>query len=84
MCIGIYYTILEVTEFGVASVISTIVQYPPVRMVYSWCARLTTLPLSCADYLKIWDPNLLEPSGPVQGFPYIHYINNGFIRLYFV
>jgi hypothetical protein len=25
------------------------------------CVRLTTLPLSCADYLKIW-----EPSGPVQ------------------
>jgi len=29
--------------------------------------RLTTIPLSCADYLEIWDfnLNLLEPSGPV-------------------
>jgi hypothetical protein len=29
------------------------------------CVELT-LPPSCAECLKIWDPNLLEPSGPVQ------------------
>ena len=27
---------------------------------------LTTLPLSCADCLEIWEPQTLEPSGPVQ------------------
>ena len=26
-----------------------------------------TLPPSYADCLEIWEPNLLEPSGPVQG-----------------
>ena len=30
------------------------------------CVGLTTLPPSCADYLEIWEPHLLEPSGPVQ------------------
>jgi hypothetical protein len=25
------------------------------------------LPTSCADCLKIWEPQLPEPSGPVQG-----------------
>ena len=31
------------------------------------CTELTTIPLSCADYLEILDIslNLLEPSGPV-------------------
>ena len=28
--------------------------------------ELTTLPPSCADFLEIWEPNLLGPSGPVQ------------------
>ena len=27
---------------------------------------LTTLPPSFADCLQIWEPHLLEPSGPVQ------------------
>jgi len=27
---------------------------------------LTTLPPSCANCLEIWEPILLEPSGPVQ------------------
>jgi hypothetical protein len=30
------------------------------------CIVLTTLPPSCADCLEIWEPQLLEPSGPVQ------------------
>jgi hypothetical protein len=30
------------------------------------CVRLTTLPLKCANCLEIWEPNLLEPSGPVK------------------
>jgi hypothetical protein len=30
------------------------------------CLRLITLPHSCADYLEIWEPKLLETSGPVQ------------------
>jgi hypothetical protein len=31
------------------------------------CTRLITIPLSCADYLEIWNSNLnlLEPKGPV-------------------
>jgi len=29
---------------------------------------LTTLPLSCADCLEIWNLILLQPYGPVQGF----------------
>jgi hypothetical protein len=31
------------------------------------CTRLTTIPLSCADYLEIWhfNLNLLDPSRPV-------------------
>ena len=32
-----------------------------------WWVGLTTLPPSCADCLGIWEPNLLEPSGLVQG-----------------
>jgi hypothetical protein len=66
VCAGMYYTVLEITECGAASVTSTIVQDLPVLIVHSWCARLTALPLSCADYLKIWDPNFQEPSGSVQ------------------
>jgi hypothetical protein len=30
------------------------------------CVGLTTVPLSCADCLEIWELNLLEPLGPVQ------------------
>ena len=30
------------------------------------CVGLTTLPPSCADCLEIWEPEPLEPSGPVQ------------------
>jgi hypothetical protein len=30
------------------------------------CVGLTILPPSCADCLEMWEPNLLEPSGPVQ------------------
>ena len=30
------------------------------------CVGLTTLPPSCADCLQIWEPQLLEPSGPVH------------------
>jgi hypothetical protein len=30
------------------------------------CVGLTTLPPSCADGHEIWEPQLLEPSGPVQ------------------
>jgi hypothetical protein len=34
------------------------------------CVGLTSLPLSLADCLEIWSPNLLEPSGPVQVWPF--------------
>jgi len=30
------------------------------------CARLTTLPLSCAVVMKSGNLNFLEPSGPLQ------------------
>ena len=30
------------------------------------CIELRPLPPSCTDCLEIWEPNLLEPSGPVQ------------------
>jgi hypothetical protein len=30
------------------------------------CIKLTALPPSCADYLKIWDP---QPSGPLGACP---------------
>jgi len=33
----------------------------------NWCIGLTTLPPSCVDHLKIWELNLLEPSGSVIG-----------------
>jgi len=44
-----------------------------------WCVRLTNLPLSCADCLKSWSFDLLEPSGPAIGlyrdcFNFIHLI----------
>ena len=32
----------------------------------SRCVGLTTLPPSCADCLEMWEPHLLESSGPVQ------------------
>jgi hypothetical protein len=30
------------------------------------CVGLTTLPLLCTDCIKIWEPQPLEPSGPVK------------------
>ena len=56
ICTGTCDTFLEITEYGAAPVISTVAQYVPVRTVHNRCARLTTLPLSCADYLEIWEP----------------------------
>ena len=56
ICTGRCYTVTEITECGTASVISTVVQNLPGRIVHNRCAKLTTLPLSCADYLEIWDP----------------------------
>jgi len=35
------------------------------------CVGLTTLPPSCADYLEMWKPHLLEPLGPVMGLLYL-------------
>ena len=32
-----------------------------------WCVGLKNLPHSCADYLEIWEPKLLEQSGSVHG-----------------
>ena len=54
---GRYYTTLDITECGAASVMSKIVQYLPIRtcIVHNWCAQLTTLPPSCAYYLEMCD-----------------------------
>jgi hypothetical protein len=46
----------------------------------SRCVGLRTLPLSCADCLKIWSFNLLEPSGPVKGCNGVAFIVHYCIR----
>jgi len=47
--------------------------------IYYWskggrCLELTILPLSYAECLEIWSPNLLEPSGPVQALMGLLYL----------
>jgi len=66
ICADGCYTVIEITECGAAFVISITVQYLPICIVRSWCAKLTTLQLSWPIIWKSGILNLLEPTGSVQ------------------